>query len=101
MSSSLGRSASTGPMASSTAAHGGSTGPCARPRRMRGGSGAATTRSNDSSRNRVTPMPALPATSTVDDRPPAAALIASPIRARSGSRPTNRRLTTLPGISAL
>ena len=66
-----------------------------------GASGDATARSNASSRNRVTPRPALPATSTVEDRPAAAVLIASPSHASSGSRPTNRRLTTLPGINAL
>ena len=50
---------------------------------------------------RVTPIPALPETITVVAAPPAAVAIASATRASSASRPTKRRLTTLPDIDAL
>ena len=94
--------ASSGASASRTDAHGGSTGPCARPRRMSGGSGAPAARSRTSSRNRLAPMPALPATRTVVAAPACRARDGglAPARARA-SRPMKRRLTTRPGIAAL
>ena len=96
-----GRVAITGSSAASTDAHGGSAGPYARPRRTRGGIGVAEARVSVSSMKRVTPIPALPETITVVAAPPAAVAIASATRASSASRPTKRRLTTLPGIDAL
>ncbi len=101
MSSSSGRVASRGPIASSTALHGGSTGPFERPRRISGGSGAPAARSSTWSRKRLAPMPALAATSTVVEVPAAVVLKAASTRASSASRPMNRRLTTLPGIAEL
>ena len=99
--SATGRSASSGPIASSTAAHGGSIGPWAWPRSTSGGCGRAPRRSIASSRNRDAPIPALPATMTVVAVPAAAALTASTTRASSDSRPMYRRLTTRPGMGGI
>ena len=51
--------------------------------------------------NRVTPMPALPATMTVVAAPEPDAATASTTRASSASRPMNLRLTTRPGMGRI
>ncbi len=70
------------------------------PRRTVHGAARSATRAVASSRNRVTPTPAVPPTISDRERPPATSSRTDASRANATSRPTNRALVYLPGMAA-